>query len=156
MDSTTIRSRLGNRFRSAYSLRSRYLVITLLVTLVIVAGTLVAHSYISRTSEIHSRNIQLRYEASVQIRLLRNAILDVERSVNAYLLQPDKLRREHINDALSQALAHQQRLYDLEWFKDTNMAQELDDFGLDLLKGFATAISKRVIRGPERIADSKE
>lgn len=132
MDSTKTRWRPGNRFWSAYSLRTRYLAVTLLVALVIVTGALLAHSYVKRASEMHSRNIELRNEASIHIRQLRSAMLDVERNLNAYLWQPDTLRRKHIQQAMNQAITHQQHLYGLEWFKNTRMDGELDDFAHDL------------------------
>lgn len=126
------RCQLGNSFWSAYSLRTRYHAMTLLVTLVIITGALLAHSYVKRASQMHSSTIEMRNEASNHIRLLRSAMLDVERNLNAYLIHPDASRRERVQQSLQQAQTHQQRLYELEWFKNSNMAAELDDFGLDL------------------------
>lgn len=122
----------NSSFWSAYSLRIRYLAATVLVTLVIITGALLAQSYVQRAEDMRSHHLQLRNESLIHIRLLRSAMLEVERKLNAYLWQPSKALQEQLYDALNEALMHQKHLYDLEWFKTTHMAEELNDFGKDL------------------------
>lgn len=126
------RAPCDSRIWKAYSLRARYLAVTALVALIIFMGALLANSYVKRSSEAHRQDIALRTETLSHIRLLRLAILDVERNLNSYLWQPGEARRAQVRESLQRAITQQKNLYDLAWFDSSNMAAELDDFGQDL------------------------
>ena len=140
---------LGNRFWSAYSLRTRYLAVTGLVALIIMTGALLAQSYMERASEMRSHNLKLRNDVSLLNRLLRGSMLDVERNLNAFLRLPTTDGQSRVDEALAQTITYQKRLYELDWFKNSNMVVELDDFGSDL-QGLQVSIDHLMER---RLAD---
>ncbi len=138
--------RHGHRW-SAYSLHARYLAMTALVALIIVTGALLASSYTERVSEERRQTLELRNEALHHIRLLRLAILEVERNLNGYLWQPDAPRRELLRDSFQRVITRQKALYDLDWFKSSNMTTELDNFGRDL-EGLGIALDNFIASRP--------
>ena len=95
---------LGNRFWSAYSLRTRYLAVTGLVALIIMTGALLAQSYMERASEMRSHNLKLRNDVSLLNRLLRGSMLDVERNLNAFLRLPTTDGQSRVDEALAQTI----------------------------------------------------
>lgn len=119
-------------FKRSYSLRTRYLVVTGIVTVIILAGALFAQRYVERVGEMRSESLQLRNEAITQIRLLRNAILKAERDLDAFLWQPSDEQRQQLTQALDSVVSAQQHLYTLKWYDRSNMAKEMDDFEHDI------------------------
>jgi len=92
------------------SLRGRYLAVTAAVGLFITAAAWITDHYVAhvewrRTQSLHDRNIAAR-----QGRLLRNAVLQAEQSVNGYMYSPAPQRRHQADAAIDNAMTRARRL----------------------------------------------
>lgn len=119
-------------FCSSYSLRARYLVVTMLATIAIIASALFAQHYVERSGETRSKNLQMRNAATTHIRQMRNAVLQTEKSLDAFLWQSEQTQRQRVYQSLDTVFTSLRHIKSQEWVTTRNLKGELEDTELEL------------------------
>lgn len=108
---------------SKLSLRRRYLLTTALLTTFIVITIAFSQGYVSRQGEIHRQNTELRNNAVYQTRLLSNSIQEVEKNLEAYLLEPEQRLRNGVYNALESSHQQYTTLIQHDWYQQHPLHQ---------------------------------
>lgn len=111
------------------SLRNRYLAATLVLTVLFTVCALLMQHYVTTVRSERTASIESRQQASQHSRLLREAVLDAERALIAYLSTPSAPQRHAVFEAVATAQERQQQLSALPWVRQHTefaaLAQEL-------------------------------
>jgi len=97
------------------SLRNRYLATTLVLTVLLTVCALLLQLYVTTVRSERTASIENRQQAGQHSRLLREALLDVERALNSYFQAPSTELRQAVFEAVDTARERQQQLATLPW-----------------------------------------
>ncbi len=110
------------------SLRGRYLRVTAFLTLLAFACIILIHLYVGNEgARLDHENLE-RNQSAAELRLLRVRLLEVEKSLDAYMLSPSPLHRRHVDKALADSREQLRRLSDLPWPHEVNLKPVLEAF----------------------------
>jgi diguanylate cyclase (GGDEF)-like protein len=111
-----------------YSLRQRYLFVSSIVVALIFAFSWLAQSYVSRNSENHQQDIELRHATHEHIRELQNEVLHIEKAVESFMWTPSNQHREAVHQTIDRSLYYYSLLQHDQW----SIQNQLDRTGGDI------------------------
>jgi diguanylate cyclase (GGDEF)-like protein len=114
------------------SLRSRYLAAMIVLTALLTGCALLLQHYITTVRGERATSIETRQQASQHSRLLREALLDVERALTSYYWAPSTERRQTVFQAVDRAQQRQQELFASPWLHGSRHSTELAALGTEL------------------------
>ncbi len=117
---------------SVYSLRQRYLFVSFIIVVLIFAFAWLAQSYVSRSSQQHARDIESRLQASHYLHSLRDEIQSIEFALGTFMWTPLEGNRAAVHQETDRAQHYFDQLRNQEWFTRHEVANELDDYAMDL------------------------
>lgn len=120
-------------FGQTYSLRQRYIFITSAVTITIIAFAWLAHSYMGENSARHLSNIEQRNRMAQTVRLLRDSVLEIEKSLDAFMWEPGVEKRMLVHQNIDKAAHYFDKLQNERWFSTLGYAGKLGDFGINVV-----------------------
>ncbi len=118
--------------RQLSSLRVRYLIAVSLLALLLGGSIWLLQHYITTVRVERSNAIEARHIAAFHSRLLREALLKVEDSVQRYLWAPSPQQRDAVHHNVELAQQRQQELTTLSWLQQGDVAGETRELTLDL------------------------
>ncbi len=124
-----------------YSLRQRYLFVSVIIVILIFVFAWLAQSYVVRSSKQHRNSIELRHQATLNIRELRSEVLHIEKGLATYMWEPSMPHREAVHQSIDNALHHFDLLRLHEWVAESEMENALVNFSFDL-KSLHTTLDK--------------
>lgn len=92
------------------SLRNRYIAATLVLTALLTICALLLQHYITAVRSERTASIELREQTAAHSRALRDAVLEVERSLTVYFWAPSAERRQAVFHAVDAVHTQQRRL----------------------------------------------
>ncbi len=114
------------------SLRSRYLAATLALATLLTACALMMQQYISTVRSERTLSIEIRQQASQHSRRLREAVLEVEHTLNIYLSMPGAAQRHAVHQAADMARTRHQQLFALPWLHSPEQSEKFAPLALEL------------------------
>ncbi len=110
------------------SLRGRYLRVTAFLTLLAFSCIVLIHLYVGNEGVRLDRENGARNQATSELRLLRDQLLEVEKSLEAYMLSPSPVHHRHVDKALLESDKQRQRLAELSWPREARLSPVLEEF----------------------------
>jgi diguanylate cyclase (GGDEF)-like protein len=120
------------RLTGLASLRGRYLAAMIVLTALLTGCAFLLQHYITTVRSERTASIEARQQASQHSRLLREALLDVERAVAGYYWAPSPEQRRQVFQSVDRAQLRQQELFALPWLRSTPHSTELAPLGMEL------------------------
>jgi diguanylate cyclase (GGDEF)-like protein len=120
------------RLTGLSSLRSRYLAAMIVLTALLTGCALLLQHYITTVRGERATSIETRQQASQHSRLLREALLDVERALTSYYWAPSTERRQTVFQAVDRAQQRQQQLFASPWLHGSRHSAELAALGTEM------------------------
>lgn len=115
----------GKTLRRLTSLSGRYMVATLMLIGALLIYVVVLQHYITSVRNEHGNSREAQHLASHETRLLREAVLNIEKNLQVFLGAPSSEQRTAVHTAIDQALLQQQRLAALPWSQRNGVDDDL-------------------------------
>ena len=103
------------------SLRSRYLLVSATITLILLAGTLTTSFYVKRITGSRAEALQLRDSVTEIIGQVRTALWSVNVSLDRLLISPSPEDRQAIHDYLDEASQQLERLWQIAALSEADL-----------------------------------
>lgn len=109
------------------SLRGRYALVTLLLSVSLLTGSFFVQSNLTSNRNIISSNIATRNQLQQRSRYIRTTIWEARESLALYLLLPNKQKYQaHVHQAITQAIAHTSALLQHEWIRQQGKVRTIE------------------------------
>lgn len=115
-----------------YSLQQRYIFITGILTLLILAFAWMAQTYVDERGMDYISNIEQRNRMAQAVRQLRNSVLAMEKNLDTFMWEPSSEHRAAVHESVDQAAQIFAKLKHERWFNTLGYAGKLDDFGINI------------------------
>lgn len=133
------------------SLKTRYLVLSLILTTGIGAGILFAQHYVAQTEQASTRNIEERQRVERHNHQVRNAVWEAEFALELYLLMPSADAREAFHEHLREAIGHAERLSGEAWVEAHDLHEPVRDLRNNLVQlDERVGVLMKIRRDPEQ------
>jgi diguanylate cyclase (GGDEF)-like protein len=132
------------KFKILNSLRGRYALVTFILSVSLLTGSVVVQSNLISNRDIISSNIANRKQLLQRSRYIRTTIWEARESLALYLLMPSKQQYpEHVHLSIEQAIEHTEQLKQHEWIRKENKLESIEQLRLSLAT-FDKAVSQLI------------
>ena len=128
----------------ANSLRGRYALVTLFLSVSLLAGSFFGQSNLTKNRDIISSNIATRNQLLQSSRHIRTTVWEARESLSLYLLMPEQQHYpDHVHLAIEQAIEHTEQLKQHAWIKNKNKTDAIDQLRTALVT-FDVAVTELI------------
>jgi diguanylate cyclase len=117
---------------TSYSLQQRYIVVTGVLTLLIIAFAWVAQSYVGEQGMEHLKNSEQRNRMAQVVRQLRSSVMSMRENLDAFMWEPSAEHRVAVHNSVNLTDRYFNELKKERWFNTLGYADKIDEFGIDL------------------------
>ena len=126
------------------SLRGRYALVTLLLSVSLLAGSFFGQSNLSKNRDIISSNIETRNQLLQRSRYIRTTVWEARESLSLYLLMPEQQQYpDYVHLAIQQAIEHTEQFKQHRWIKEQNKIEAIEQLRISLLS-FDDAVTELI------------
>lgn len=132
------------KFKIINSLRGRYALVTLLLSVSLLTGSIVGQSNLTTNRDIIATNIATRNQLLQRSRHIRTTVWEARESLALYLLMPNEQQYpDYVHLAIGQAVSHTEHLQQHPWIKEKNKEDAIEQLRTSLLT-FDEAVSELI------------
>lgn len=126
------------------SLRGRYALVTLLLSVSLLTGSIVGQSNLTKNRDIITSNIATRNQLLQRSRHIRTTVWEARESLSLYLLMPNQQHYpDYVHLAVEQAIEHTEQLKRHTWIKQQKKEKSIEKLRLALL-AFDDAVTQLI------------
>ncbi len=118
--------------RRSYSLQQRYISVTGLLTLLIMAFAWLAQSYVGERGMDQLGDIEQHNRMAQMVRQLRNSVITLREDLDTFMWEPSAEHRLAIHNSVNLTDRHFNELKKERWFDAIGYADKIDDFGIGM------------------------
>ena len=110
----------GNRIQ-LNSLRTRYFLVTILLTGIVISSAFFANIYVDNAGNLSTANLESRNEVLHISRLIRNSVWEAEAGLQGHALRPSPKRAKIVIDKIDTAIYQAKYLRAIPWVSKDNL-----------------------------------
>lgn len=116
----------------SYSLQQRYITITGVLALLVIAFAWIAQSYVGEQGMDYIGNTEQRNRMTQMVRQLRSSVMAMQENLDAFMWEPTTEHRIAVHNSVNQTDRYFNELKKERWFDSLGYANKLDDLGIDI------------------------